>query len=200
MVRRHLGGLTRETLRTIGLNLQPSRFDTRRSLNVGLVPQWMRVKNSSRGQQLCTGLHRRDIGTNTGNDQVLDFHNRINQLDQTIGYMKKAVETDPHNVVNHFCLGVHYYHAKQYQEAVNSLKEAIRISEEVELPEGTWNKASCFNILGYCYTELGELMQALKSLTQAVELEPTNTIYLENLAQVSLNLRDYLKSRDNESK
>lgn len=80
----------------------------------------------------------------------------------------EAAKADPKNDIIYARLGVIYIEQKNYKDAVESLKEALKLGRGV---------ASRYFNLSYAQNALGEKKEALQLAKRAVRLEPKNEKY-----------------------
>ena len=83
------------------------------------------------------------------------------------------VRLNPNNAKLHINLGLSYRESGQYQEAIASFKEAIRIKPDFAVPH---------YVLGYTYGSLlGQYQEAIAEYKEALRLDPDYTLARNNL-------------------
>lgn len=111
----------------------------------------------------------------------LEYRNQ-ERYDEAISELKKSVTLDPQNLSGHVILGWTLHLAGQRAEAKQALQQAL-IQDESHVP--------ALNALGIVYLVDGDLEQAVKTHTQALELKPDNEIAHYNLSLAYHRLADY---------
>ena len=86
----------------------------------------------------------------------------------TLEDMQKQVQQNPNDALAHIRLGAWYFRLEQYQKAITSCKEAIRINPEARLR----NTVSGHYCLGYSYHMLGRFQESITAYKEAVRLNP----------------------------
>src|SRR5258705_11745616 len=87
-----------------------------------------------------------------------------------VGPVKQQESKD---AIAYFRLGVKYFRANQYVEAVEAYRQAIRLNPEF---------AAAYDNLGYVYDELGRYKEALESYKRAIQLAPGDAGMYSNMA------------------
>lgn len=87
---------------------------------------------------------------------------------------QKAINLNNDFAQAHYNLAVVYYENKEYDKALEKLKETISL-------DSSYSRA--YNSLGVLYFELGEINNAIESFSKTVELEPNNINASFDLAQ-----------------
>jgi len=89
-------------------------------------------------------------------------------MEDAVKALKKAAELEPKHSRALFELGVVYEKQKNYNEAINSYTESLRIR----------NSNDAFKNLGICYSKIGDGKKAYANLTKAILISPNDyTIY-----------------------
>ena len=91
----------------------------------------------------------------------------------TLEDMQKKVQQNPNDAIAHIQLGAWYVSLEQYQKAITSCKEAIRINPEARLR----NTVSGHYCLGYSYHMLGRFQESVAAYKEAARLNPRLLIY-----------------------
>ena len=99
-------------------------------------------------------------------------------FDESIRAYSKAIELDQGCEQSYRNLASIYVSRERYDEAVSLLQKGIEHLEE------TTDKALLWNRLGEIYQKLDDADNALTSYRKAVELNPDNTSFQDNLAKV----------------
>src|SRR4029077_14894216 len=86
---------------------------------------------------------------------------------------EEALQTNPNLPDAHLILGMAHYHAKEYAQAVDELKESIRLKND--------QPVASFQ-LGMFYLYLTQPEYVFNSGVRATELAPTNSAYHRQLA------------------
>ncbi|UCD94504.1 MAG: tetratricopeptide repeat protein [Candidatus Zixiibacteriota bacterium] len=100
-------------------------------------------------------------------------------------YYLRLVELYPKDEWAHNILGGHYFSQRQYAEAVEQYKEAIRINDKFTSP---------YNQLGYAYRFLGEYEKAEKAFRKYIELIPDNPNPYDSYAELLMKMGNYGES------
>lgn len=86
------------------------------------------------------------------------------RADEGISFIRKAISTDPFpSVMYLFHLGVAYFESKQYQEAINTLEEAV-----IREPK----HRGAHSRLAASYSLLGDSDNSKKALAEAIKIDP----------------------------
>ena len=83
---------------------------------------------------------------------------------EAITYCAKAAELAPDNGRYHEKLGILYFQAQQYENAVKSLDKAIAV---------TPINAGAYSLRGLAYRESGQMEKALADMDKAISLDPS---------------------------
>ena len=95
------------------------------------------------------------------------------QLQQALDYVKKT----PDKAVGWANLGDIYRNKKMYSSAVQNYKKAISIEPQ---------KAEYYNLIGSCYSDMGDKQSAFLNLKKACDLDSSNSFYIYQFAQLCL--------------
>lgn len=136
-----------------------------------------------------------------------DIYRLTDQLEQAIDMYEFALAIDPTHFWSNLHLSNAYYDLNRFQEAVDSLHEAL--SHQVDTPmirtslgdchyrmgqfidakneyltalQGDERLADAWSGLGYIYSDTGDSTRAVKCFQKAYSLEPFNDDHLYNLA------------------
>jgi len=85
----------------------------------------------------------------------------------------------------HFNLGIKYYNSKDYQKAIESYKEAIRIEPDY---------ADAYSLLGLAYTDLGDYQKAIESYKELVRIKPDYAEAHRSLGIAYGGIKDFQKA------
>jgi tetratricopeptide (TPR) repeat protein len=88
----------------------------------------------------------------------------MEQFEEAIDALQKAVEAEPRDLSNHNLLGFCYYKLKRHEEAVQSFRRAVEIN-----PRSAIDWAS----LGSNLRDLGRIDEAIEMYKKALALDPT---------------------------
>jgi RecQ family ATP-dependent DNA helicase len=97
---------------------------------------------------------------------------------------QKAIEVDPHNASAYNGKGQLLRRQKKYKEALEAFEEAIRLAKNDD------------NLAGYYYnkaltlSDLCRYLEALDSWLQAIQRDPENEVYGDNLFRILTKVRD----------
>ena len=134
-------------------------------------------------------------------------YNQNGQYQEAINSLLKAVELNPNDYLNWHWLGTSYYENGQYQEAINSLLKAVELNPNnfeswhslgwaycnvgeyvasigafIEEAKLNYN-ANAFYGIGYNFKYVNQYKEAIDAFTTAVELEPDNWLYWDELGK-----------------
>ncbi|MBN2224608.1 MAG: tetratricopeptide repeat protein [Deltaproteobacteria bacterium] len=113
------------------------------------------------------------------------------QYDKAIEFYKAEIALDPTYGWNYYNLGKAYADLKQWDKAKSQY--IIAIDKEKKDPR----IAKAYNNLGEIYMEwYGDYFKALDNFKKAVELKPTERLYIENYNVTIKKLRDLKDSLD----
>ena len=129
------------------------------------------------------------------------------QYQDAINSLLKAIELNPDDELNWYWLGSSYYENGKYQEAINSLLKAVELNPNnfeswhslgwaycnvgeyvasigafIEEAKLNYN-ANAFYGIGYNFKYINEYKDAIDAFTTAVELEPDNWLYWDELGK-----------------
>ncbi len=94
---------------------------------------------------------------------------------------RQWVKSEPENAGAWFSLGNAYNNLKQYDQAIQAYREALRIQPENE----AWNN------LGAAYGGLKQYNQAIQALREALRIQPENAMAWHNLGIAYGNLKQH---------
>jgi tetratricopeptide (TPR) repeat protein len=106
---------------------------------------------------------------------VLQLDSDLNQLDSLIAHSERAIETFPNQGLFWYPNGSAHLVKKQYQQAVDALEEAQKLTSENKELQG-----AILAQLGDAYHGLGEHAKSDESYETALKLEPKNDHVLNN--------------------
>ena len=106
---------------------------------------------------------------------VLQLDSDLNQLDSLIAHSERAIETFPNQGLFWYSNGSAHLVKKQYQQAVDALEEAQKLTSENKELQG-----AILAQLGDAYHGLGEHAKSDESYETALKLEPKNDHVLNN--------------------
>ena len=146
-----------------------------------------------------------------------DLYRRTDQLEEAIEMYEYVLAIDPTHLWANMHLANSYYDLNRFQEAIDSLNEALNHGMETSMihaslgdcyyrqekyidAKNEYNKAIAINEylteawsgLGYIYSDTGDSRKAIKFFEKAYQLEPFNDDHLYNLAA------EYRKLGENE--
>lgn len=102
--------------------------------------------------------------------------------------LEKALKVDPHHRDALYSLGVNYYYLDDFEKVSEVFKTLIEIYPQT---------ADYYNFLGYTMAEKKvDLIQAKSLIEKALDFEPRNEAYLDSLAWVFYQLKDYKKAKE----
>lgn len=101
-------------------------------------------------------------------------------------HLEKALENDPDNAELHYSLGQLNYQMGNLEEAAHYFSQCLEIDS---------TNAAAMNNLAWAYTQLEiELDEALELSRRAVTKEPDNPVYLDTLAEVYYQKKEYYRA------
>jgi tetratricopeptide (TPR) repeat protein len=104
---------------------------------------------------------------------------------EAIEASKKAVSIRP-SVESYFNIGLANYYLKQYREAEQAYRQAIKIDP--------YNAADAFYALGLTYRDWGQFDDEIQAYKQAIRLKPDYTAAYERLGQRYLQSKKYTEA------
>lgn len=106
---------------------------------------------------------------------VLQLDSDLNQLDSLIAHSEQAIETFPNQGLFWYSNGSAHLVKKQYQQAIDALEEAQKLTSESKELQG-----AILAQLGDAYHGLGEHAKSDEAYEAALKLEPKNDHVLNN--------------------
>jgi eukaryotic-like serine/threonine-protein kinase len=104
------------------------------------------------------------------------FLMRSGRSAEAVAELKRGLESDPLSIVVTTDLGWAYYHARQYDLAIEEFKKALAMDKGF---------AWAHNLLGFAYLQQGKHKEALGEIQSAVDLSGRQSAYLAFLARVN---------------
>ncbi len=105
--------------------------------------------------------------------------------EQAISISQQMIETDPLHVDNHWQLGLCYYFAKRFEDALASFNNALELDA---------NYSACHHWKGVVLGYLGKFDEALRSLEKAMEITGGETFI-----ELDLIIQNILKGEKDEA-
>ncbi len=121
------------------------------------------------------------------NESLGELLIRRNAFAEAISYLKKGIDADPYNAVNHQLLGIAYRHLLDWTNAYNEFVIAIEMDP---------NEPSNWRFCGEMLRHLKRLDEGEQYLRKALELSPASVETLVVLAQVAAAKGDTEKARE----
>jgi tetratricopeptide (TPR) repeat protein len=90
------------------------------------------------------------------------------EFNEAVGYIQKALISQPGDAESLQSLGVVYYRRGSYDKAIESFYQVIKSSREKPL------LGQAYNHIGMCYYKKADYKKALRAFTQGVEEDETN--------------------------
>lgn len=95
-----------------------------------------------------------------------------------IDKLKAKQAKEPNRMEWPYLLGITHYFHEQYAEAIDYFKSTLKIKTH----------SKTYSMIASCYNEMAEFQQALKYVSQALEMDPEDTDYLSEKAEVLYNM------------
>ncbi|MHB8258875.1 MAG: tetratricopeptide repeat protein [Bacteroidia bacterium] len=127
--------------------------------------------------------------------QLLDCEIRINAYDSLVKHSAETMELFPEQALSYYYNGIAYKQLKQYQKAVQPLKEGKQF-----IFENTPLEIQFCSNLGEVYNTLKEYEKSDKEFDKVLELEPNDAGTLNNYAYYLSLRKEYLGKAEKMSK
>lgn len=109
-----------------------------------------------------------------------------NKARESIPYFKKAISAKPGKFEPYYNIAEAYFKSEQPDSAISAFNRVIAITHDKS------RKALCYYKIGLSYgKQKNDLENAIKSLTKAIELDPANVVYYEDLGVAYGFKQDY---------
>ena len=162
---------------------------------VFFVISQFRKSDNPEGQESATGFNGQHDAFASIRDSWVNNYNlrRASELmdsgdeRQAFEYLKKALDDDPNNAFAHSLIGWIYLQHQVYKTAVSAFSTAIQHTPESE-------HADFFVGRSRAYAGLGNEEARFADLRHALDVEPTNTSALVDLAQYHFSHGEYEES------
>lgn len=126
---------------------------------------------------------------------LLDAETRISSYDSLVKHSTEAIDLFPEQALAYYYNGVAYMQLKQYQKAIQPLKDGKQfVFEDISLASGF-----CSN-LGEVYNSLKDYEKSDKEFDGALELDPNNVGVLNNYAYYLSLRKEHLEKAEKMSK
>jgi tetratricopeptide (TPR) repeat protein len=106
---------------------------------------------------------------------------------EAIEASKKAVSIRP-SVESYFNIGLANYYLKQYKEAEQAYRQAIKLDP--------YNAADAYYALGLTYRDWGQFDDEIQAYKNAIRLKPDYTVAYDRLGQRYMQLKKYAEAVD----
>jgi tetratricopeptide (TPR) repeat protein len=153
--------------------------------------------------------------------QSFRIYDAANLYEKAIPPAKKVIELEPANETNHYYLGLTYFKAQKYPEAIAAFQQGIAV--KADFPHAWFQIGSSYiNMkkykeaadaykkyaelapddpsgwlsIGVAYMQAKDFESALPPLKKCVELKPDNAVAQFNLAIVYVNLKDNFSAKE----
>jgi len=153
--------------------------------------------------------------------QAYRIYDAANRHDRAVAPAKKVIELEPANETNHYYLGLTYFKAQLYEEAIAAFQQGIAV--KADFPHAWFQIGSSYiNMkkykeaadaykkyagfvpddpsgwlsIGVAYMQAKDFESALAPLKKCVELKPDNAVAQFNLAIVYINLKDNYSAKE----
>lgn len=129
---------------------------------------------------------------NTGAwEQLLSLALKSDDMDEVIRICTKCIELFPGASEYYFYLGIGYYQQKEYQKALDTYLEGIKVTD----PANTPVLSNFYGQLGDIYYQMGELDKAYAAYDEALKYNDKNVIVLNNYSYfLTINGGDLAKA------
>ena len=115
------------------------------------------------------------------------------ELDEGIEYLEAELKENPKNSYAILWMTVAYYAKEDYSSALTNINKALNLLPKKDKEY----RAFAYNVRSRLYKILGEDEKALTDLSKSVELQPENTDFLEERAQIYFEREEYeLSNKD----
>jgi tetratricopeptide (TPR) repeat protein len=133
---------------------------------------------------------------------VLQLDSDLNQLDSLIAHSERAIETFPNQGLFWYSNGSAHLVKKQYQQAVDALEEAQKLTSENKELQGAIlaqlepKNDHVLNNYSYFLSLRKDKLERAKEMSASVaERHPNNATYLDTYAWVLYVMKDYKNAR-----
>ncbi len=115
------------------------------------------------------------------------LHSQLHDHKNAIKYFHLAIDVSDENETDFIFLdiSIEYQRLNQYSEAVEVLKEALRVNK--------YNESALYE-LGRCYDIMGESQEAIKSYSEFIDEQPYSSTAWYNLGNAYSKLEDFDKA------
>ena len=149
-------------------------------------------------QQLMDTSYRPQAQAN-----LIKIYKILNNVAQSMEYVKVALDEDPKNAKLHFEYGVMLDEAKNFEASIEQYNLAFKYGDQspelLEILENKWTQnivnkptdAQNYNNLGAIYQKQGDLENAKVQYSKAYQLNPTDETTLYNLASLYVQMKNY---------
>ncbi len=153
--------------------------------------------------------------------QVYKLYDLAGRHDRAVAPAKKLIELEPGNETNHYYLGLTYFKAQQYEQAIAAFQQGLAVKADFphawfqigssyinmkkyreaaeaykKYAELVPDDASGWLSIGVAYMQGKNFEAALEPLKKSVELKPENAVAQFNLAIVYVNLKDNFSAKE----
>jgi len=119
----------------------------------------------------------------------------LNDLPRAIRYFTEAIRNNPEHAQSHTNLGNAFFQTESWYRARRQYKQALEHIPEPRIARTASQRAYMYFMIGLCYHETEDYGQEIKSLNQALALDPTYFSAYRQLGRAYLGQGEYRAAR-----